>query len=59
MTNTVATNVSKNCDYKKVRCCYLLNTVLYVIILLLIIIIISQNYMKHRPKQEGFDAITI
>ena len=62
MTNTVATNVTKNCHSKKVRYkfdCYILHTVLLVILLLLIITIISYHYAKRRSKQKYIDALTI
>ena len=55
MTNTIATNVTKNCHSKKVRYkfyCYILDTVLLVIILLFIITIICYYYAKHRSKQK-------
>ena len=51
-TNTVATNVTSiasiNCHSKKVRDCYILQTVLLVIILLLIITIIYYDYVKQK-----------
>ena len=51
-TNTVATNVTSiasiNCHSKKVRDCYILQTVLLVIILLLIINIICYDYVKQK-----------
>ena len=62
MTNTIATNVTKNCHSKTVRYkfdCYILHAVLLVIILLLIITIICHHYAKHRSKQKGIDALTI
>ena len=52
-TNTIATNVlstaSINCHSKKVRDCYILDTVLSVTIILLIITVICYHYVK----QEG------
>ena len=53
MTDTIATNLSINCDNKKVRYksdCYILHAVLLVIILLLIVTIIY--YAKHSSKQK-------
>ena len=58
MTNTVATNVTKNCHSKKVRDGYILHTVLLVIILLLIITI-TCYYAKHRSKQKCINALII
>ena len=58
-TNTIATNVSINCDSKKVKNkidCYILHTVLLAIILLLII---CYYYAKHRSKQKVIDALTM
>ena len=50
-TNTIATNVTStasiNC-HKKVKNCYILNTVLLMIILLLIIAIICHYYAKQK-----------
>ena len=57
MTNTIATNVIKNCHIKKVIYkidCYILHIVLLVIILPLIITIIYYYY----AKQKGIKAIT-
>ena len=53
MTNTIATNVTKNCQSKKVRDCYILHTVLLVIILLLMMICCHYakkgiNALKHK-----------
>ena len=62
MTNTIATNMSKNSDDKKVRYkidCYILHTVLLAIILLLIIAIICYQYAKHRSKEKDIDALTV
>ena len=62
MTNTIATNVTKNYHDKKARYkfdCYILYTILLLIILLLIITIICYHYAKHRSKQKGFDALAI
>ena len=51
-TNNIATNVTStasiNCQSKKVRHCYNLQTVLLVIILLLLIIIICHYYAKQK-----------
>ena len=55
MTNTIATNVTKNYHDKKARYkfdCYILYTILLLIILLLIITIICYHYAKHRSKQK-------
>ena len=57
MTDTIATNVSINCDTKKVT--YSLHTVFLAIILLLIIIFICYHYLKYRSKQEGINTLTI
>ena len=57
MTNTIATNVAKNCCNQKIRHKFdycLLQTVLLVIILLLIITIIWNYY----PKIKSIDART-
>ena len=51
MTNTIATNVTKDCHSKKVTYCYILHTVLLAIILLLIVNIICYCYSKHRSKK--------
>ena len=54
-TNTIATNVTKNCHSKKVRYkidCYILHTVLLVIMLILRITVICYHYAKHRLKQN-------
>ena len=62
MTNTIATNVSRNSDDKNVRYkidCYTLDTVLLAIILLLIIAITCYHYARNRSKQKGVDALTI
>ena len=59
MTNTIATNVKKDCKGKKVRDCYILHTVLLAIILLLIITIICYRYAKHRSKQKSIDELTL
>ena len=62
MTNTTATNMSKNSDDKKVRYktdCYILHTVLLAIILLLIIVIICYQYAKHRSKEKDIDSLTV
>ena len=62
MTNTIGTNVTKNCRSQKVRYkfyCYILHTVLLGIILLLIITIICYHYAKHRSKQKSIDVLTI
>ena len=51
MTNTIATNVTKNCHKKKVRYkfdCYILHTVLLAIIFLLIITIIYYYYAEQK-----------
>ena len=48
MRNTIATNVTKNCDIKKIRDWYIWHTALLVIILLLIITIICYDYENHR-----------
>ena len=48
MTNTIATNVTKNCHNKKVEDCYVLHTVLLVNILLLIINIVCYHYAKQN-----------
>ena len=58
-TNNIATNVSVNCQSKKVRDCYILHTVLLVTILLLIITIICYHYAKHRSKQKDINVLTI
>ena len=53
MTNTIATNVAKNCHSKIVRYkfgCYILLTVLLATILILIITITCFYYAKHRSK---------
>ena len=55
MTNTIATNVTKNCHSKKVRDCYTLHAVLLVMVLLLIFTIICYHY----AKQKGINALTI
>ena len=47
MTNTIATNVTKNHN-KKVEDCYVLHTVLLVNILLLIINIVCYHYAKQN-----------
>ena len=51
-TNTIATNVTSTasitCHSKKVRYCYILNTVLLAIILLLIITIVCHHYSKQK-----------
>ena len=57
MTNTTATNVTKNCHSKKVRDCYTLHAVLLVIILLLIITIIVICY--HYAKRKSINTLTI
>ena len=57
MTNTTATNVTKNCHSKKVRDCYTFHAVLLVIILLLIIIIIVICY--HYAKRKSINTLTI
>ena len=59
MTNTIATNVTKNCHSKKVRNCYILHGVLLAIILLLLITIICFHYAKHRWKQIIINKLTI
>ena len=59
MTNTIATNVTKNCHGKKARYYYILHTVLLVIMLLLIISIIHYDYAKHRSKRKSIDVLTI
>ena len=54
--NTVATNVTKNCQSKKVRYkidIYILHSVLLAIILLLIITNICYHYAKHRLKLKN------
>ena len=48
MTNTIATNVTKNCHIKKVRNCYVLHTVLLMIILLLVNAITCYHYAKTK-----------
>ena len=55
LTNTIATNVTKNCCSKKVRDCYILCTGLLVITLLLIITITCYHY----AKRKGINALTI
>ena len=55
MTNTIATDVTKNCYSKKVRDCYIFHTALLVILLLFIIIINCYHYAK--PKT--IDATTL
>ena len=50
-TNTIAANVTKNLDSKKVRDCYILHTVLSAIISLAII-------CYHYEKQKDNDALT-
>ena len=50
-TNTIAANVTKNLDSKKVRDCYILHTVLSAIISLAII-------CYHYAKQKDNDALT-
>ena len=55
-TNTIATNVTKNCHSRKVRHCHILHKVLLAVILLLIITIIC--YARHRSKQKDIDALT-
>ena len=55
ITNTIATNVTKNCHIKKVRDCYILHAVLLVIILLLIFTIFCYQY----AKQKCINALTI
>ena len=50
-TNTMAANVTKNLDSKKVRDCYILHTVLSAIISLAII-------CYHYAKQKDNDALT-
>ena len=59
MTNIIATNARKNFHSKKVRDCFILDTVLLAIILLLIIAIVYYHYANHRWKQKGIDALTI
>ena len=62
ITNTIATNVTKNCHSKKVRYkfdCSILHRVLLAIILLLIITSVCYCYAKHRSKQKGLDELTI
>ena len=58
-TNSTATNVtstaSVNCYSKKIKYCYILQTVLLVIILLLMINIICYHY----AKQETINTLTI
>ena len=49
--NTIAANVTKNLDSKKVRDCYILHTVLSAIISLAII-------CYHYAKQKDNDALT-
>ena len=58
-TNTIATNVAKNCHSIKVRDCYIFHTVLLTILLLLIIILICYYSTKHRSKQKAIDVRTI
>ena len=48
MTNTIATNVTKNCHIEKVRNCYVLHTVLLMIILLLVNAITCYHYAKTK-----------
>ena len=50
-TNTIAANVTKNLDSKKVRDCYILHTVLSAIISLAII-------CYYYAKQKDNDALT-
>ena len=62
MTNSIAANVSRNYNDKKVRYktdCYILHTVLLAIMLLLIIAITCYHYEKHRSKQKGINTLTI
>ena len=62
MTNTIATNVTKNSQSKRVRYeldCYILHTVLLAIMLLFIITIICYHYAKHRSKEKGIDVLII
>ena len=61
MTNTIATNVTKNCHSKKVSYkidCYILHSFL-AIKLLLIITIMCYHYTKNRLKQKGINVPTI
>ena len=61
-TNTIATNVTKNCHSRKKMYkfdCYILHTVLLGIMLLLIITIICYHYAKHISKQKGINTLTI
>ena len=62
ITNTIATNVTKNCRCKKERhkfVCYILYTVLLAIILLSIVTIICYHYAKHKSKQISINELTI
>ena len=62
MTNTIATNVTKNFQSKRVRYeldCYILHTVLLAIMLLFIITIICYHYAKDRSKEKGIDVLII
>ena len=62
MTNTIATNVTKNSQSKRVRYeldCYILHTVLLAIMLLFIITITCYHYAKHRSKEKGIDVLII
>ena len=47
VTNSITTNVTRNCHSKKVRDCYILHTVLLAIILPFMITIICYHYSKH------------
>ena len=62
MTNTIATNVTKNFQSKRVRYeldCYILHTVLLAIMLLFIITITCYHYAKDRSKEKGIDVLII
>ena len=55
MTNTIATNVTKNYHTKNLS--YILHIVLLSIILLLIITIICYHYAKHRSEEKLIDIL--
>ena len=59
MTNTIATNVTKNYYTKNLRDCYILHIVLLSIILLMIITIICYYYVKHRSEEKLIDILPI
>ena len=62
VASTKQTNVSINCDNKKVRYkidCYILQTFLLVTILLFMIAIIFDHYIIYRSKQKQIDTLPI